>query len=75
MLQEISTCERDLLGPELERDVAGGRVQDAGGRGLRLEVVDCRHGGGDLQVNEALERILWVVVENCGSCKRLKKFW
>lgn len=56
MLQEISTGERDLLGPELERDVAGGRMQDAGGRGLRLEVVDGRHGGRDLQVNEALRR-------------------
>jgi hypothetical protein len=31
-------------------------MQDAGGRGLRLEVVDCGHGGRDLQVNEALKR-------------------
>ena len=66
MLQEISTCEGDLLCPELERDVAGGRAQDAGGRGLRLEVVDCRHRGGDLQVNKALEKLgmsslMWVV--------------
>lgn len=54
VLQEVSTGEGELLRPELKGDVARGRMQDAGGCGLRLEVVDCGHFGGGLQVNEAL---------------------
>jgi hypothetical protein len=38
-------------------------MDDAGGRGLRLEVVDGGHFSGDLQVNEALGRSVVVVVE------------
>lgn len=43
VLEEVAAGERDLLGPELEGDVAAGGVEDAGGRGLRLEVVERRH--------------------------------
>jgi hypothetical protein len=63
VLQEISTGERNLLRPELQSNIARGCVDDAGGRGLRLEVVDGGHFGGDLQFNEALGRSVVVVVE------------
>ncbi len=40
MLQEIPTCERALLGPEFEGDVARGGVEDTRCSGLRLEIVE-----------------------------------
>lgn len=60
-LEEVPAGERDLLRPELEGDVAGGGVEDAGGGGLRFEIVEGGHFGGgweDLQVNEALEKFV-----------------
>jgi len=45
VLEEVAAGERDLLGPELEGDVAAGGVEDAGGGGLRFEVVEGRHCG------------------------------
>jgi hypothetical protein len=48
-------------------------VDDTRGRGLRLEVVDCGHLGGGLQVNEALGgKGLFVVVEVGRLWTRLK---
>ncbi len=43
MLKEVAAGEGDLLRPELEGDVAGGGVEDAGGGGLRFEIVEGRH--------------------------------
>jgi len=43
VLQEVSRGEGNLLRPELERDVSGGGVEDAGGGGLGLEVIEGGH--------------------------------
>ena len=45
MLQEVSRCEWSLLCEELEGEVAGGGIENNLGSGLRLEVIDIRHGG------------------------------
>lgn len=45
VLEEVPAGKRKLLCPELERDVAGGGVEDAGGGGLRLEVIEGGHFG------------------------------
>lgn len=43
MLQEVARGEGNLLRPELEGDVARGGVEDAGGGGLGLEVIEGGH--------------------------------
>lgn len=49
MLQKIAASKRGLSGPEFEGDVAGGGVEDAGGCGLGLEVVEGGHVSGLLR--------------------------
>ncbi len=46
MLQEISTCEWALLGPEFEGDVAGGGAENTRRGRLGLEIIDGRHVNG-----------------------------
>lgn len=43
VLKKIACGERYLLRPELERNVAGCGMKDAGGGGLGFEVVEGRH--------------------------------
>lgn len=45
VLQKVARCERCLGCEELEGDVAAGGVEDAGGGGLGLEVVEGGHDG------------------------------
>lgn len=47
VLEEVSRGERCLLREELEANVAGCGVEDAGGGGLGFEVIEGRHCDGE----------------------------